>query len=133
MTGHTQQVRINDNDATTETTHTETDDNYAASTTPRLTSASLAARVIWFIAGVVITLLALRFIFVLFGANPNNGFVNFIYTVSHPFAAPFFGIFNYTQHYGTARFEGSTLIAIAVYALIAWGLARLVTIRQPRQ
>jgi hypothetical protein len=91
-----------------------------------------AARVIWFIAGVIIVLLALRFIFVLLGANSGNGFVHFIYSLSYPFAVPFFGIFSYSTHYGVSRFEASTLVAIIVYALIAWGLARLVTIRHPR-
>jgi len=92
----------------------------------------LAARVVWFVAGVLLTLLAFRFVFIMLGANPNNGFVNFIYTVSHPFAAPFFGIFGYTQTLGNARVEWTTLIAMAVYALVAWGIARLLTIRHPR-
>lgn len=92
----------------------------------------LAARVVWFIAGVILTLLAFRFVFIMLGANPHNSFVNFIYTVSHPFAAPFFGIFGYTQTLGTAKLEWSTLVAMAVYALVAWGLARLFTIRHPR-
>lgn len=91
-----------------------------------------AARVIWFVAGVIIALLALRFVLVLLGANRSNDFVDLIYTLSYPFAVPFFGIFNYDVQYGIARFELSTLIAIAIYALIAWGLARLVTIRHPQ-
>lgn len=134
MTEHIQQVRtFNNNGATTETTRTIANDDVTTPVTAKPSAASTAARAIWFIAGVIIALLAIRFIFILLGANPSNGFVNFIYGVSHPFAAPFFGIFSYSQHYGIARFEGSTLIAIAVYALIAWGLARLVTIRQPQQ
>ncbi len=91
---------------------------------------NLAARVIWFIAGVIITLLAFRFVLILLGANPSNGFANFIYSVSHPFAAPFFGLFSYNQQYGLSRVEVSTLVAMAVYAIIAFGLARLLTIAQ---
>ena len=91
-----------------------------------------AARVIWFVAGVIIVLLALRFLFVLLGANRDNGFVDLIYTLLYPFAAPFFGIFSYDVSYGESRFELSTLVAMAIYALIAWGLARLVTIRHPQ-
>lgn len=90
------------------------------------------ARVIWFIAGVFIVLLALRFAFALLGANRDNGFVDLIYTLSYPFAAPFFGIFSYDVEYGVSRFELSTLVAMGIYALIAWGLARLVTIRHPQ-
>jgi len=89
---------------------------------------NVAARVIWFIAGVLLVLLAFRFVFALLGANPSNGFANFIYTTSHPFVSPFFGIFSYDYHYGVSRFETYTLVAMVVYALIAYGLAKLVTI-----
>ncbi|HVX23912.1 MAG TPA: hypothetical protein VG992_01025 [Candidatus Saccharimonadales bacterium] len=89
---------------------------------------TLAARVIWYIAGVLLVLLALRFVLALLGANPANGFANFIYSVSHPFVAPFFSLFSYNLRYGVSRFEIYTLVAMAVYALIAWGLARLVTL-----
>lgn len=92
----------------------------------------LMARIIWFIAGVILVLLAFRFVLTLLGANPNNAFADFIYTTSHPFVAPFFGLFGYNLQYGVSRFEIYTLVAMAVYALIAWGLARLVTLNQPR-
>lgn len=93
---------------------------------------SIAARIVWFIAGVIATLLAFRFVFILLGASSGNGFANFIYSASHPFASPFFGLFNYTQQYGTARFELSTLVAVIVYLLVAYGIARLLTILRPR-
>jgi hypothetical protein len=92
---------------------------------------NVAARVIWYVAGVLLVLLAFRFVFALLGANPNNGFANFIYTVSHPFVAPFFSLFGYNLRYGISRFETYTLVAMAVYAVIAWGLARLVTLNRP--
>jgi|JI6StandDraft_1071083.scaffolds.fasta_scaffold15239_2 uncharacterized protein YggT (Ycf19 family) len=89
---------------------------------------NVAERFIWLIAGIIMGLLALRFLLRLLGANPNNGFADFIYSVSQPFAAPFFGLFNYTADLGAGRFEFETLIAILVYALIAWVLAKLVTL-----
>jgi hypothetical protein len=89
---------------------------------------NVAARVIWFIAGVILTLLAFRFAFVLLGANAGNGFANFIYDASRPFVQPFFGLFNYDFQAGRAHFEVASLVAMAVYAVIAAGLARLVTI-----
>lgn len=98
----------------------------------RVNSTTTAARVVWFIAGVIIVLLALRFVLILLGANQANAFANFIYTVSYPFAVPFFGIFGYNLKYGVSRVELSTLVAIAVYALIAYGIVKLITIRQPR-
>ena len=98
-----------------------------------VTHDSVAARVVWLIAGIIATILAFRFVLILMGANSANGFANFIYSVSHPFAAPFFGLFSYTQQYGQSRFELSTLFAIAVYLLVAFGIAKAITIRRPRQ
>lgn len=89
---------------------------------------TILARIIWYITGVILVLLAFRFVFALLGANPANSFANFIYTVSHPFVAPFFSLFNYNLRYGGSRFEIYTLVAMAVYAIIGWGLARLATI-----
>ena len=89
---------------------------------------TVAARVIWWVAGVLLALLALRFIFALLGANPSNPFANFIYSVSHPFVSPFFTLFGYSIQYGVSHLETFTLVAMVIYALIAFGLARLVTI-----
>lgn len=91
-------------------------------------SKDVAARVVWFIAGVLLTLLGLRFLFALLGANATNGFASFIYSVTHPFVAPFFGVFGYNFTAGQARFETYTLLAMLIYALIAYAIARLVTI-----
>lgn len=92
-----------------------------------------AARIVWFIGGLIVTILSIRFILMLLGANLANAFANLIYTVSEPLVAPFIGIFGYNSpHYGVARFEAYTLFAIAIYALVAYGIARLITINQPK-
>ena len=46
---------------------------------------NVVARIIWYVAGVLIVLLGLRFILSLLGANTTNSFANFIYRTSHPF------------------------------------------------
>lgn len=93
---------------------------------------SIAERIVWLVAGIILALLAVRFILALFGANPGNGFANFIYTTSHPFVTPFFGLFNYNYiNDGIGRFEVFTLVAMAVYAIIAAILARLVSLNRP--
>ena len=61
---------------------------------------TVAERIIYLIGGIIITLLAIRFILMLLGANRGSGFADFIYTVSHPFAAPFFGLFSYDETFG---------------------------------
>lgn len=62
------------------------------------------------------------------GANQANAFVDFVYSVSALFVAPFFGMFAYTPVYGASVFEVSSLVAILVYTLLCWGLVALVTI-----
>lgn len=101
----------------------------AAEVTPVVDRPSILSQIIWWVAGVILLLLAFRFVLSLLGANHNNGFANFIYDTSHPFVAPFFGLFNYNNiQYGVSRFEVYTLIAMAVYAAIAWILSYLANI-----
>lgn len=89
----------------------------------------IITRIIWLAAGIILLILAFRFILSLLGANTSNGFANFIYDISHPFVAPFFGLFNYDNiNYGVSRFEIYTLVAMAVYAAVAWVLTAVVNI-----
>lgn len=94
----------------------------------RPSKGTFLARLVWYITGVILALLALRIIFQLLGANEDNGFVSFIYGLSGFFATPFFGMFSYEPSYGVSYFEVSTLVAMVIYALIGYGLARLFTL-----
>jgi hypothetical protein len=82
------------------------------------------SRIVYFVLGVLEIILLLRLIFRLLGANPSSEFVMFLYNLSHIFVAPFNGIFN-DQALGRSVFEISTLVAMLVYALIAWGIVSL--------
>jgi hypothetical protein len=82
-------------------------------------------RVVYFVLGLLEVIMGLRFIFRLLGANQGSAFVVFLYDLSHVFVAPFNGIFNDQTIGNTSVFEVSTLIAMLVYALIAWGLIEL--------
>ncbi len=79
----------------------------------------------YFILGVLEVILLLRLIFRLLGANQDNGFISFLYNLSYVFVAPFNGIFNTPPLGRGAVFELSTVIAMLVYALIAWGIVSL--------
>lgn len=127
MAEHVKRVQrtTSPNGDVTETTR-ETTGHTAA--TAGHSAQNLLTNIIWFVCGVLLVLLAFRFILALLGANPGNWFANFIYTVSHPFVAPFFGLFSYNYHYGISRFEVYTLVAMVVYAVIAWILSALVNI-----
>lgn len=94
----------------------------------RVDSRIVASRVVWYIVGLIITLLVLRMVLLVLGANEANAFVGFVYALSSVFAWPFYGIFNYQPAYGRSVFEVSSLVAIIVYALIGWGISRLLTL-----
>ena len=86
----------------------------------------------WYIVGFIIVLLVLRLVLLLLGANDNNAFVGFVYALSGVFAWPFYGIFSYQPAYGQSVLEVSSLVAIAVYALIGWGVSKLFTLNSAR-
>ena len=90
-----------------------------------------ADRIIWLLAGLITILLGFRFVLALLGANPNNAFASFIYGLSRPFVAPFFGLFGYDSAFtGVGRFEFYTLIAIAVYLVLAWIISRIINLNR---
>jgi hypothetical protein len=86
---------------------------------------------VWFVAGVINVILALDFVFRLASAN-NVGFAHLIYAIGRGLAAPFDGIFNNVVTDGQYVVKWSDLLAIAVYSLIAWGIAKLVRISSSR-
>lgn len=91
-----------------------------------------AVALVWWLAGLVNALLAIRFLFKLFGANPVP-FVRFIYDVAYPFIVPFHGIFN-TDQVGISVIEPEDLVAIAIYTLVAWGIVSLIhVLTQPAE
>lgn len=90
-------------------------------------------RVVWFVFGVIEVLIAIRFVLMLLGANAAAGFVKMIYGVSGIFMAPFIAIFNTQKVASGAVFEWSALVAIAIYALVAWGIASLIHAVGPRE
>lgn len=83
---------------------------------------------VYFLLGLLEAILAFRVVLSLLGANRGNSFAELIYSISYPFVAPFFGLFGYEFEYGVSRFEIETLVAMAVYALVAWGIAKLLRI-----
>jgi hypothetical protein len=87
-------------------------------------------QIIWYILGIVEVLLTFRFLLKIFGADSGTGFTSFIYSISNPFAQPFAGIFGVSSTSGMV-FEWSTLVAMAVYAIVAYGLVKLFQLIKP--
>jgi hypothetical protein len=83
------------------------------------------SQVIWFVAGVLETLLGLRIVFRLLEANTASGFVRFIYDITEPFVRPFQGMFTDPTADG-AVLDSAAVVAMIIYALVTWGIVRLI-------
>jgi len=89
-------------------------------------AANKSIQVIYYIAGVLALLIGIRFVLYLLGAN-NVGIVSFLYTITQPFVAPFYGIFGRTITYG-ARIEIESILAIVAIGVVTFiivGFTRL--------
>ncbi|MBK5211963.1 MAG: YggT family protein [Coriobacteriia bacterium] len=124
----------------TEETVTTHDSNvYRGGKTPSRREASgpqTVEYIVYFLFGILEILLAFRFVLKLTGASASSGFVDFIYRSSGTFTLPFEGIFRAFSGRGvetTASFEPSTLVALVVYAIIAWGIVKLIQILSGEQ
>jgi len=94
---------------------------------------------IYFFFGALEILLAFRLVLKMMGASISSSFVGFIYGLTGLFILPFEGIFRRGLSQGietTSVLEPATLVAIIVYALLAWGIVKLLRIstgeKQPK-
>lgn len=101
------------------------------SSTKKATKPQTVEYIVYFLFGLLEILLAFRLVFKLAGASLSSGFVTFIYSVTRIFIIPFEGIFRrgFTEGIETTSvLEPSTLVAIAVYILLAWGIVKLIRV-----
>ena len=84
-----------------------------------------ATQLIWLLLGILEAALALRIVFKLIGVNEANPFAALLYAVTDFFVAPFASLIG-APAAGDMVLEISTIIAMIVYALIAWALERIV-------
>jgi hypothetical protein len=87
-------------------------------------------QIVWFLLGTIETLLVFRFVLKMIGASTISGFTDFIYTLSYPFAAPFVGILPASVS-GSSIIEWSTLIAMVVYLVFAYGVLEIIRLLIP--
>ena len=102
-----------------------------APTERKATNSQTIEYLVYFLFGALEILLAFRLLLKLTGASIGSAFVGFIYGITGIFTVPFEGIFHRGFAQGvevTAVFEPATFVAILVYAVIAWGIVRLVRI-----
>jgi hypothetical protein len=83
---------------------------------------------IWLIAGVLVALLAFRFVLALLNSGRGSGFADLIYGITDIFVAPFIGITGNPTFGQGSVVDVASLFAMVVYPLIAWVLIRLLYI-----
>lgn len=84
----------------------------------------------FFLAAVEV-LLGLRFVFKLFGANSDNGFVDWVYEMSGALLEPFRGVFPTEVFENQYVLELSTIFAMVIYGLIGMAIIWLVGLLTP--
>jgi hypothetical protein len=95
------------------------------------TTSQTIGYLVYFFFGALEILLAFRLVLKLAGASVGNAFVGLVYGITGIFILPFQGIFHsgVTQGIETSSvFEPSTMIAIIVYAVLAWGIVKLLSV-----
>lgn len=88
--------------------------------------------IVYFLFGVLTLLLAIRVLLKLIGANAGNGFAYFIDTVSAPFVSLFAGLVQNPVWDNLYVLEITTLIAMLVWAVVAWLIGRLIWLAMSR-
>lgn len=81
-------------------------------------------QLLWLLFGLLEALIGFRIALKLIGANPANWFTAFVYQLTDIFLWPFQTIVSNPALQGFVL-EISSLIAMLVYALVAWALVRL--------
>jgi len=97
----------------------------------RVSPGRRATEIIYLVFGIVNGLLFVRLILKMLGTNPDAPFSTFVYGLTDFFLGPFKALLPATVS-GRSIFEPTVLIAIIIYALLAWVLAKIVLIAYSR-
>jgi hypothetical protein len=96
-------------------------DSYTSPTTRPLYRGT---QIVWYVVGLVETLLIFRFVLMLLGANPDTGFSTITYGITYFLVTPFINVFSVSYVEGSV-FEWTTLLAMLVYYLLGIGIIKL--------
>ena len=91
---------------------------------PNLARVSKSRQLLWFFGYLILTLISLRFVFLLLGAR-QVGIVDFLYDLTSVFVLPFRGVFPSNQIEGSF-FDSASLLAVVMYYLLFYLLDQLV-------
>jgi hypothetical protein len=90
----------------------------------RRLAAHRTVQLVYWVFGLIEGLIVIRFVLKALGANPSAGFAEFIYGITAPLVAPFYGLFGNPSAQGSVL-ELHSLVALIVYGLLAWLLGKL--------
>lgn len=99
-------------------------------TSRRIKPLYAGTQIIWYLFSVIEAILLFRFLLKIIGANPQAGFTDFIYSISQPLVKPFLGVLGSSLLAG-GLVEWSSLLALLVYWLVAWGVVRIIIMLRP--
>lgn len=100
------------------------------------TNSQTTEYIVYLLLGALEILLTFRLVLKLMGASISSAFVGFIYGLTGLFILPFEGIFRRGFSQGietTSILEPSTLVAIIVYAVLAWGIVKWIRVLSRKQ
>jgi YggT family protein len=84
-------------------------------------------QLIWLLLGLLEAAIALRVVFKLIGVNAQNAFATLLYNITNLFVFPFASLVGAPAYDGMVL-EISSIIAMIVYFLFAWGVERIVNV-----
>jgi hypothetical protein len=82
---------------------------------------------VWLLFGILEALIGLRVVLKLIAANPNSPFAGLVYNASQLFVWPFSGLTRTPAAEGMVL-DIPSIIAMFVYALVAWAIVKLIWI-----
>lgn len=88
----------------------------------------IVAKVLYIFLVGIETVIALRFVFKLIGANGSNFIVSTIYSVSDVFIEPFVGIVSGDWSLGRFYVDVPALVALVIYMIIAFVLIEIIKV-----
>ncbi|NLA43075.1 hypothetical protein GX865_02890 [Candidatus Saccharibacteria bacterium] len=84
-------------------------------------------KIIFYILWIVSSILILRILFFLLGANREAPFIEWLYNFSSIFVIPFVGIFK-TPEYGISVIDLASVVAIFIYFILAMSIVKLINV-----
>jgi hypothetical protein len=93
----------------------------------RVTPAYNRTQVTYLALGIIEILLGLRVALKVLAASPTAGFSRALYAITSPLIVPFQGVFP-NPHAYSSIFELSTVLAMLMYAILAWLIVRILLV-----